>query len=152
MVSSPCSAAAQSSSWVLAVVCFDLLPIRNKKPVLINEVHYFCQVLQVTCLIYIWIIINSKDQNSQASVTWKCSTKSLVILDRLGLLWTSKVRSTKVMSNKLKHVGTGPDVDAGGRCSGLLYKPASLLFSSIKEEVASLHWVWIWIFSPYVVL
>lgn len=140
MVSSTCSAAAQSSSWVLPIVWFDLLPIscttKIKIIVLINEMHYFYQelMLQVNGLIYIWIIINSKDQNSQASVIWKCSIKALVILDWLGSLWTPKVRSTKARGNQLKHVRAGQDVDVGGRCSGHLYLPASSLVTASKKS------------------
>lgn len=104
---------------------------------LIRKVQCLYQVLmlQVICLIYIWIIINSKDENSQASVIWKCSFKLLVILDWLGLLWTPKVRSTKARGNKLKHVGAGPDGNAGGRCSDLLYRPASLLFTASERKL-----------------
>lgn len=96
---STCSLADQSSSCVLPVDCFKLLPIdctKNK-----HCLNKESAVLWVSCFIYIWIIISSKDQNSQASVTWKCSIKSLNSLDWIGSLWTPKSVSTKARDDKV---------------------------------------------------
>lgn len=101
------------------LTCFLLAAPKKPNNSCLDKFSAFLQVLmlRVGCLIYIWIIITRKDQNSQASVTWKCNIESLDILGWLSSSWAPEVGGTKARGNKVKIMGAGWDVHTGDAMS-----------------------------------
>lgn len=133
-----CSVAAQSSSCVLPVDCFELLPIICTKSKC--SLDRGSAILRVSCFIYIWIIINSKDQNSQVTVTWKCSIKWFSSLGWIGSLWASKSVSSKARDDKVIGKQTWVQMLVGVTIATYM---VSLLFLDVSEEICIEYGFWL---------